>query len=41
MKTILGPITFDQHGDPTSLSSLVVLTVKGGKFVANAKQLQS
>jgi branched-chain amino acid transport system substrate-binding protein len=41
MKTILGPITFDSHGDPTSLSSLVVLTVKGGKFVANAKQLQS
>jgi branched-chain amino acid transport system substrate-binding protein len=41
MPTLLGDITFDEHGDPTSLTSLVVLTVKDGKFVANDKQLQS
>ncbi len=41
MPTILGDITFDENGDPTSLTSLTVLTVKDGKFVANDKQLES
>lgn len=38
MPTILGSITFDKNRDPSSLGSLVALTVKGGKFVASPKQ---
>jgi branched-chain amino acid transport system substrate-binding protein len=41
MPTILGDITFDENGDPTSLTSLIVLTVRDGKFVANETQLES
>jgi hypothetical protein len=38
MPTITGPITFDKNRDPSSLTGLVLLTVKGGKFVTSPKQ---
>lgn len=38
MPTITGPITFDENRDPSSLTGLVLLTVKDGKFVTNDKQ---
>jgi branched-chain amino acid transport system substrate-binding protein len=41
MDTILGSITFDENRDPASLSSLILLTVKDGKFVSNDQQFSS
>jgi branched-chain amino acid transport system substrate-binding protein len=41
METILGSITFDENRDPASLSSLILLTVKDGKFVSNDQQFSS
>ena len=41
METILGSITFDENRDPSTLSSLILLTVKDGKFVSNDQQFSS
>jgi branched-chain amino acid transport system substrate-binding protein len=41
METILGPITFNENRDPSSLTSLIILTVQDGAFVASEQQLSS